>query len=68
MAIEPGRHGISLKKNTKSGCFLPQVATEAGWDAAEFWERCCVDKAGLPSGVWRDADTERWTFTTEVIA
>ena len=67
LAIRLGVDGIYVRSGGRSGCFLPQVATETGWDAAEFWERCAVDKAGLASGSWRGLGVERFTFTAEVI-
>lgn len=67
MAVVAGRDGIYLEGHGRSGCFLPQVAEETGWGVEEFWERCCVDKAGLPSGAWRrDPSLRLWTFTAEV--
>lgn len=66
LALTLGVDGIYLAGDGRSGCFLPQVAVETGWDVAEFWERCCVDKAGLPSGAWRGDGVRRWTFTAEV--
>lgn len=69
LGIRLGVDGIYVQCGGRSGCFLPQVATETGWDAATFWERCAVDKAGLPPGAWRgDAPSvRRWTFTAQVI-
>lgn len=54
--IELGKHGIYIKKEGKSGTFLPDVATDTGWSLIEFIERCAVDKAGLKPGAWKDAD------------
>lgn len=67
--IEEGKHGIYITDGTRSGCFLPQVATETGWDAEEFMDKCCTHKAGLPSGAWKHApDTEVYIFTAEVLS
>lgn len=60
-----GKHGIYVRADGRSGCFLPQVATEMRWGLEEFWGRCCRDKAGLPWNAWRDPKTELMTFTTE---
>ncbi len=46
-ALELGRHGIMIKKNERTGVFLPDVATEAGWSKEEFVRHCAEDKAGM---------------------
>lgn len=65
--IELGRDGIYLKKGGRSGCFLPQVATETGWSVEDFWGYCCSHKAGLPHDAWKQPGIELFTFTAEVI-
>lgn len=66
--LEPGTHGVYIRGRGRTGCFLPQVADEAGWDAESFLDNCCTHKAGLPAGAWRDdPDTEVFLFTAEVI-
>lgn len=67
LAIVPGVHGIYVKKGGRSGCFLPQVATEMGWDAEEFLGHCCRDKAGLEWDAWRRPGATVMTFTAEVV-
>jgi len=62
--IRIGKHGLVIRKRMQSGIFLPQVATEFGWDRDTFLEQLCV-KAGLPKSAWREA--ELYTFTAEVI-
>lgn len=54
--IELGKHGIYIKKGYRGGTFLPQVATETGWDKDEFLGHCSQDKAGLGWLGWKDAD------------
>jgi MEMO1 family protein len=51
-----GKHGIYIKKGYSSGTFLPQVATETGWNKEEFLGHCARDKAGLGWNGWKDAD------------
>lgn len=63
-----GEHGIYVKKGFRTGCFLPQVAEETGWDKKEFLAHCCSGKAGLRSDAWKDPDTEVYVFTAEVIS
>ncbi len=65
--FELGRHGIFIRKGFHVGCFLPQVATEAGWGKEEFLSHCCSSKAGLPANAWKHKDVEIYTFTTEII-
>lgn len=66
-SITLGVHGIYVKRGMRSGCFLPQVATETGWSVEEFWGMCCSHKAGLPEDAWRDPGTACFTFTAEVV-
>jgi len=67
LSLELGRHGIYLRRGGRSGCFLPQVATETGWSKEEFLSHCAADKAGLEPDAWRDPRTEVYLFTAEVI-
>ncbi len=48
-----GTHGIVLKKAGHSAVFLPQVATEQGWDL-ETTLMHLSQKAGLPGDAWRE--------------
>jgi len=66
LSLELGKHGIYIKRGFQSGCFLPQVATETGWDKETFLSRCCGGKAGLPEEAWKDPETEVYLFTAEV--
>ncbi|MBN1597104.1 MAG: AmmeMemoRadiSam system protein B [Bacteroidales bacterium] len=54
--IIPGKHGILIKKDFRSGTYLPQVGARNNWTAEQYVSRCSVDKAGLGSDGWRDAD------------
>ncbi len=66
--IELGRHGVEIKKGTSSGVFLPQVATETGWDLETFLGQLCSQKAGLPWDCWKDEGTDIYTFTAQIIS
>lgn len=66
--IQLGHHGVEIKKDNHSGVFLPQVATETGWDLETFMGQLCFQKAGLPWDCWKDKDTELYTFTAEVFS
>jgi AmmeMemoRadiSam system protein B/AmmeMemoRadiSam system protein A len=54
--ITMGKHGIYIKKGSKGGTFLPQVATETGWSKEEFLGHCAQDKAGIGWDGWKDAE------------
>ena len=60
-----GVDGIYIVAGGRSGCFLPEVATDQGWNAEEFLSHCCAGKAGLPPDAWRDPNTKVYLFTSE---
>jgi len=66
LSLRLGVDGIYIKRGGYSGCFLPQVATETGWDKEQFLSNCCSHKAGLPANAWKDPKTEVYLFTAEV--
>jgi len=61
--IELGKHGIYIEEGFHSGVFLPQVATETGWNAEQFLGHCARDKAGLDWDGWKKADLYIFTAT-----
>ncbi|MDP6045991.1 MAG: AmmeMemoRadiSam system protein A [Phycisphaerae bacterium] len=65
LGLEIGTHGIYVQGGGRSGCFLPEVATDQGWDAQQFLDHCCASKAGMGSGAWRQSDTTVYLFTSE---
>jgi MEMO1 family protein len=54
--IIPGKHGILIRKDFRSGTFLPQVADKTGWNTEEMLSQCSDRKAGLGPDGWRDAE------------
>jgi len=60
-----GKHGIIIRLGGMKAVFLPQVATEQGWDREETLAQLC-NKAGLPSYAWKDDEMEFFVFTAEV--
>ena len=65
-AIEVGRHGLQLFLGENRPLLLPQVATEAGWNAEEFLQHVCL-KGGLPATTWQDDAAQLYTFEGLVI-
>jgi AmmeMemoRadiSam system protein B/AmmeMemoRadiSam system protein A len=66
--IEIGKHGIVLKKGYHQGVFLPQVATEQGWDRITFLEELCY-KAGIyDKNCWKDEDAEIYIYSADVFS
>ncbi len=63
--IEPGKHGLVIRKGPHSGLLLPQVAQEMGWDRQTFLAHTC-QKAGLPSDCFQDKNTEIYWFQAVV--
>jgi AmmeMemoRadiSam system protein A len=51
-SILPGRDGVLLRKGRSTAVFLPQVASEEGWDRNELLDNLCI-KAGLARGCWQ---------------
>jgi MEMO1 family protein len=63
--IEVGRHGVFIEKRGRRAVFLPQVATEQGWDRDTMLRYLCR-KAGLGADEWKkDANFE--VFEAQII-
>jgi len=70
--IEIGKHGILLKKpcyrGVCQGVFLPQVATEQGWDRITFLNELCF-KAGIDDpNCWKGEDAEIYIYSADVFS
>ncbi len=63
--IVMGEHGVILKREGRSGVFLPKVATETGWTKERFLSELCSQKAGLRGDCWKDPATEVYIFGTQ---
>lgn len=63
--FQVGREGILIRLGNSSAVFLPQVATEQGWDREQTLCHLCR-KAGLPWYAWWNKDMEFHVFTTTV--
>ena len=62
--IKVGIHGIYIIKGSYRGVLLPQVATEYGWNRAQFLQHTCI-KAGLPQDAWQ-GECDIYTFSAQV--
>lgn len=66
-SLRLGKDGIYIRRGMMSGCFLPQVAEETGWDVEEFLGNCCQGKAGLDYYSWKEPETKVYLFTVEIV-
>lgn len=62
-----GVDGLVVEAFGRRGLLLPQVAVEAGWDAATLVARTCV-KAGLPVDTWQRPEAKLTAFTAQVFS
>lgn len=53
--LVPGRDGVILEYEGRSGVFLPQVWEETSWTRLEFLQELAHQKAGLPPDAWQHA-------------
>jgi len=65
--IRLGTDGIVVSRPEASALFLPQVATETGWDAETFLSEACM-KGGMTPDAWLDDRTRIEVFQAEVFA
>lgn len=68
LAFERGRHGVYIRHGSASGCFLPEVGMDQGWDREMFLSELCRQKAGLPPRAWADKQAEIHIFTVQKFA
>lgn len=62
--IRLGQDGIILSKDNCRALFLPQVASEQGWDL-EATLSALSRKAGLPPKAWKNSDSHFEVFQAE---
>ncbi len=65
-AIRLGLHGVVLRKGRHGAVYLPQVATETGWDLETFLSHLSA-KAGLDPDAWRTG-AQFEVFTAQVFS
>lgn len=63
--IVAGKHGVMVCQGRRAGVFLPQVATEQGWNREQMLNHLCYEKAGLAEDAWRHG-AELYVFTAQV--
>lgn len=63
-AVEPGRHGVYIKKGRLSGTYLPQV-WEHFKSKKDFLDSLCSEKAGLSPGSWKEKSTALYVYTVD---
>ena len=63
--IRLGVDGVIVSDGLSSGLFLPQVATEQGWDQETYLSEACL-KAGLSPAAWLDPGTTVEVFQAEI--
>ncbi len=61
--FQPGVHGIILHKEGRSAVFLPEVATEQGWNREQTLSHL-ARKAGLAEDAWKEGASFE-VFTTQ---
>ncbi|MBI4596795.1 MAG: AmmeMemoRadiSam system protein B [Candidatus Omnitrophica bacterium] len=64
--LVPGRDGVILEYQGRSGVFLPQVWEETGWTREEFLQELSSQKADLPPDAWQRATLS--TFQAQVFS
>jgi uncharacterized protein len=65
--VRVGVDGLIVSDSLTSGLLLPQVATEFGFDSAEFLSQTCL-KAGLPPDAWLTTGTRVFAFQADIYA
>jgi AmmeMemoRadiSam system protein B/AmmeMemoRadiSam system protein A len=50
-----GKHGIYVEYGSLNGTYLPQVATDMGWNKEQFIQSCCAEKARINPSNCKDA-------------
>lgn len=63
--FERGVHGIHMRCRGATGCFLPDVGIDQGWDRERFLSELSGHKMGLPPDAWRDPQAEISAFTVQ---
>ncbi len=62
----PGIHGLYIRRGRRTGTYLPQVATEQGWDRRTFISHLCRRKIGIAPDAWKDDETQVYIYSAQV--
>lgn len=65
-SVVPGEHGVMISLPPRGAVFLPQVATEQGWDRDMLLTQLCL-KAGIAPDAWRGDEVELFVFRADVV-
>jgi AmmeMemoRadiSam system protein A len=65
--IVAGRDGVILRLGDRSAVFLPQVASEQGWNREQMLDSL-AQKAGLSARAWRGKTATLLTFQADVFS
>ena len=65
--VEPGRHGVLLRRRGRQGVFLPRVATDQGWDRDRLLAELC-HKAQVPRAALAEPGLELFVFECQVVS
>jgi len=60
-----GRDGVMVRRGSRRGLLLPQVAVQQSWEAGRLLDEVCV-KAGLSPDAWRSPETVVEAFPAEI--
>lgn len=61
-----GVHGLYIRRGRRGGTYLPQVATEQGWDKRTFISHLCRHKIGLAADAWKQKGTDVFIYSAQV--
>jgi AmmeMemoRadiSam system protein A len=59
--------GLFLIISNRSGCFLPQVARQTGWNKEQLLDRLCMEKLGFPAKMWQHPAARLQKFTAAIL-
>ena len=59
--------GLIVDNGSLTGCLLPQVAVEWGWNEKQFLEHTCM-KAGLEKDAWQRDGCRIYKFSAQIFS
>jgi len=65
--IKVNRDGLIVDNGCLSGCLLPQVAVEWGWNEKQLLEHTCM-KAGLDKDAWQRDSCKVYRFSAQIFS